>query len=219
MKVLLLYGVNCTKKVWRTLIPYLDQYDTEYVEYPHEVTQKSQSVGDITQWVYETYGEQEYDIMIGHSMGGIIALQLAAEYKMRVKQIVYLDTNLRPAKEFYRNLMTPENMEQFGTEVMEMFQEERKYYTKELFDALQNEFDYTEYVRKIEQDIYAVYGDRNQPDYSKRVEDLNLPESVVQKLQIQFVPNACHMIMLENPEYFSGILTDVIEKKQIERQH
>lgn len=137
MRLLMLYGVNCNKTVWDSMKPFLQQHDIDYVEYPHEI--------------------------IGHSLGGIIALQLATEYKMRPKKIVYLDTNLKPAKAFYRNLMTSEHMEQFGESVIHMFQEEREFYTAELFDSLQKEFDYSGYVNQLGQKVYAVYGDRNQP--------------------------------------------------------
>lgn len=66
-------------------------------------------------------------------------------------------------------------MEQFGEKLMAIFQEERNYYTKELFDALQKEFDYSKEVMELNQKVYAIYGDRNQPEYSNRVEELMLP--------------------------------------------
>ena len=52
------------------------------MEYPHDVTQNAKKVDDITEWVYNNYGHHCYDAIIGHSLGGIIALQLIAEYKM-----------------------------------------------------------------------------------------------------------------------------------------
>lgn len=94
---------------------------------------------------------------------------------MKFEHIIYLDTNLLPAGGFYRNLMTEEHMEQFGEKLMAIFQEERNYYTKELFDALQKEFDYSKEVMELNQKVYAIYGDRNQPEYSNRVEELMLP--------------------------------------------
>lgn len=141
MRLLLLYGVNCRRSIWDDLKPYLKGYEVDYVEYPHEVTQRAKDVEDVSKWVYETYHKNSYDAVIGHSLGGIIALQLASKYKMKFSKIIYLDTNLKPAEEFYRNIMTPEHMNEFGKDTMEMFNEERKFYTSSLFEAIQKEFD------------------------------------------------------------------------------
>lgn len=173
-RLLLLYGVNCTDKVWDSLRPYLKKYEVDYVQYPHEITQKAKNVEDISRWVYENYHGQSYDAVIGHSLGGIIALQLASKYKMKFNKIIYLDTNLKPANEFYRNLMTDEHMNKFGKDILEMFKEERKFYTSSLFEVIQKEFDYTKYLKNITKKVYAIYGDRNKPDYKEKVTDLNL---------------------------------------------
>ena len=84
MRLLMLYGVNCTKHIWDYLNPYLRNFEIDYVEYPHEVTLNAKKVDDITEWVYKYYGHHCCDAIIGHSLGGIIALQLIAEYKMKV---------------------------------------------------------------------------------------------------------------------------------------
>ncbi|WP_313129876.1 alpha/beta fold hydrolase [Anaerocolumna sp.] len=84
----------------------------EKAEYPHEITLRAKEAADISEWVYENYQHQYYEAVIGHSLGGIIALQLAVKYKMKFGKLIYLDTNLKPANEFYRNLMTPEHMDE-----------------------------------------------------------------------------------------------------------
>lgn len=83
---------------------------------------------------------------------------------MKFGKLIYLDTNLKPANEFYRNLMTPEHMDEFGESIITMLQEERKFYTPELFKSIQNEYDYTNYLQEITQKVYAIYGDRNQAE-------------------------------------------------------
>lgn len=213
MRLLLLYGVNCTKKIWNRFEPYLEKHEVTYVEYPHEMTQKAKTVEEISKWVYDTYQGKTYDVVIGHSLGGIIALQLVSKYKMKFQKIIYLDTNLKPANEFYRNLMTPEHMEQYGEEILPMFQEERKFYTPELFEQIQGEFDYTEELKEISQKVYAIYGDRNLPDYKEKVADLNLSEEALAKLELRFVSDACHMMMIENPKELNLILESILEEK------
>lgn len=201
MRLLILYGVNCTRKIWDSFRPFLIDHEVDYVEYPHEVTLKAEKVEELTKWVYENYHCNSYQAVIGHSLGGIIALQLAAKYKMKFENIIYLDTNLKPAKEFYRNLMTPEHMNQFGDEIVQMFNTERAYYTCELLESIQNdEFDYTDVLKEIPQKVYGIYGDRGIPEYRNRIYDLNLSDETLKKLELKFITNACHMIMLENPK-------------------
>jgi esterase/lipase len=182
----------------------------DYVEYPHELTRKAISVEHITKWVYEEYKEKVYDAVIAHSLGGIIALQLISKYHMNFKKIIYLDTNLKPAEQYYRNLMTPEHMKMYGNEIMAMFQKEKAFYTQELFHQIQETYDYTDLLQNINQTIYAIYGDRNQADYDRKIEDLNLPAEAIKKLDIRFIHDACHMIMVENPKALAAEITEIL---------
>ena len=99
--------------------------------------------------------------------------------------------------------------------ILEMFQDERKYYTPELFKEIQEDFDYTHYLELLDQKVYAIYGDRNQIEYERKIEDLNLPISVLEKLEIRFVHNACHMIMLENPEGLYAVLKSIFDELSV----
>lgn len=210
MKLLILYGVNCTKDIWDYINPYLSNFEIDYVEYPHEVTLNAKKVDDITEWVYKNYSHHCYDAIIGHSLGGIIALQLIAKYKMKVDKIIYLDTNLKPANEFYRNLMTQKNMGKYGKTILQMFSEEKKFYTAELLKSIQVDFDYTNLVNEISQDIYAIYGDRGISEYPAKIQDLNLSEQVLSNLNLIFIQDSCHMIMVENPKQLSEIIKSIL---------
>lgn len=210
MRLMMLYGVNCTKHIWDYIDPYLRNFEIDYVEYPHDITLNAKRIDDITEWVYKNYGHYCYDAMIGHSLGGIIALQLIAEYKMKVHKIIYLDTNLKPANEFYRNLMTQRNMEKHGEHILQMLKEERKFYTTELLDSIQIDFDYTSLVNEISQDIYAIYGDRGMPEYPAKIQDLNLSAQALKHLNLVFIQDACHMIMVENPKQLSETIKGIL---------
>lgn len=214
MRLLMLYGVNCTVEIWENMKPYLADYEIDYVEYPHEVTKRARSVNDITRWVYENYSDNSYNAVIGHSLGGVIALQLVSDYKMKFEKIIYLDTNLKPAEVFYRNLMLPEHMEKYGDEILKMFETERPFYRKELFEAIQGDFDYTECLQNIPRKVYAIYGNRGVQDYPDRIRDLNLPDDTLNRLEFRFIPNSCHMMMIENPQGLSAVLKDIILTNQ-----
>lgn len=210
MRLMMLYGVNCTKHIWDYINPYLKNFEIDYVEYPHEVTRNAKKVDDITEWVYKNYGHHCYDAMIGHSLGGIIALQLIAEYKMKAGKLIYIETNLKPANEFYRNLMKQKNMEKYGKSILQMLSEEREFYTADLLKSIQDDFDYTDLVNHISQDIYAVYGDRGLPEYPAKIQDLNLPAQILDNLNFVFIHDSCHMIMVENPEQLSETIKRIL---------
>ena len=85
-------------------------------------------------------------------------MQLITKYKMKVDKLIYLDTNLKPANKFYRNLMTQKNMEKYGVSILQILNKERRFYTDELLESIQVDFDYTNLVNEIPQNIYAIYG-------------------------------------------------------------
>mgnify|MGYP000303711986 FL=1 len=213
MRLMMLYGVNCTKDVWNHIVPYFKNFEIDYVEYPHEITSTAKKVDDITEWFYKNYNQHHYDAIIGHSLGGIIAMQLITKYKMKVDKLIYLDTNLKPANKFYRNLMTQKNMEKYGVSILQILNKERRFYTDELLESIQVDFDYTNLVNEIPQNIYAIYGDRGMPEYPNKIQDLNLSPQTLSNLNLVFIHNSCHMIMVENPKQLSEVIKKILEAK------
>ena len=213
MRLMMLYGVNCTKDVWNHIVPYFKNFEIDYVEYPHEITSTAKKVDDITEWVYKNYNQHHYDAIIGHSLGGIIAMQLITKYKMKVDKLIYLDTNLKPANKLYRNLMTQKNMEKYGVSILQILNKERRFYTDELLESIQVDFDYTNLVNEIPQNIYAIYGDRGMPEYPNKIQDLNLSPQTLSNLNLVFIHNSCHMIMVENPKQLSEVIKKILEAK------
>ena len=76
-KALLLYGLNCTEAIWQPLLNNMQELKTDILTYPHEVTASAFEVMDLTKWVWPKVKDKHYDVIIAHSMGGVIALQLA----------------------------------------------------------------------------------------------------------------------------------------------
>lgn len=210
-KGLFLYGINCTTAIWREVKGELLGIDATFAEYPHEITQNAYHVSDITKWVYETYENEKFDFIVGHSMGGIIALELVARYKVKCDKIIFIESNLRPAKEFYRNLMLPDNMVKYGSEIKSMFKNEAPYYREELKSSLQQKFDFTSYIHEITCKIFGIYGDRGVEHYSKRIDDLCLDKDIEEKIDFKFIRNSCHMPMIENSQELTDILIKCVK--------
>jgi len=211
MKYAFLYGANCTKAIWDDLLPEMGDPDPLIIEYPHEVTKQAQSVSDITLWVHDTYGnELNCDCLIGHSMGGIIALELVTKFGVSCEKVALIESNLKPAEKFYRNLMTPENMKIHGGKIIPMIKSEATYYSDDLKHSLQDDFDFTDLVRKSTVEIHGIYGDRGEENYKNRISDLNLGKDIENNINFHFIKNACHMPMVENPTDLAGILKAII---------
>ncbi|MBP6927915.1 MAG: alpha/beta hydrolase [Caldisericia bacterium] len=215
MKGLFLHGINCTSRIWSRVREHLAGIDAYYVEYPHTVTAVASCVSDITKWVFGEFGSSHYDFVVGHSMGGIIALELAARFNLAFRQIILVDCSLRPANRFYRNLMTEGHMEEYGNKVIQMMQEESPYYQDELKQSLKEGFDYTQYLKVLNQNVYAIYGDRGQKNYPGRIDDLCLDEETLGRIKLLFVENACHLPMIENPSALASMISDIVHGRLV----
>lgn len=212
MKGLVLYGAMCTLDVWDALESNLSEHNVIFVEYPHDIIEKANNVSDITQWVYETYKEESFDFVVGHSMGGTIGLELAADFNLSCDKMIFIETNLKPAKAFYRNLMLATNMQRYGEKVTSMIKGESMYYGDSLKKSVREDFDYTDYIRRINSKIYGIYGDRGQRDYSNRIRDLCLDHEIASKIDFRFVEDSCHMPMIENPKALADIINSILKE-------
>lgn len=145
-------------------------------------------------------------------MGGIIALEMVTELDYKCDKVIFIESNLKPAEEFYRNLMMENNMKIHGEEVINMIKGEAEFYNEKLKESLQNVFDYSDYVRKYTGELFGVYGDRGVREYTNRISDLCLDKDVSDKIKFSFVKDSCHMPMIENAEELSNIIKNILFK-------
>ncbi|MCE5193233.1 MAG: alpha/beta hydrolase [Candidatus Cryosericum sp.] len=188
--------------------------DIEYVEYPEEVTRTCASVSDLTAWVGEQYLSrgQAYDFVLGHSMGGLIALQLSALDGAYFTKTIFVESFLKPSEPFYHNLMMEANMAAMGDKVLAMFSEEDAKYTPELKASLKEDFDYTGSLDHIANEVFGIYGDRGNRDRSLLLRNLDLDDPQLGKLDISFIPDSCHLPMLENPHELAQRVLAILQQ-------
>ena len=214
MKGLLLYGLKCRPWIWDQMRRDLADCDIEYVEYPEEVTRTCVSVSDLTAWVKVQYlsGGQAYDFVLGHSMGGLIALQLSALDGTRFRKTIFVESFLKPSGPFYHNLMMDANMAAMGDRVLAMFREEDAKYTPALKASLKEDFDYTGFLDHITGRVFGIYGDRGNRDRSLLLRSLDLDDKQLGKLDISFIRDACHLPMLENPHELAQRILAILQQ-------
>lgn len=212
MKAMFLYGLNSNASIYNEVLNQLKHIDAHIVTYPKELTKEATAPFDLAQWVNRMYQEESFDVVIGHSMGGIIALQLHCVLHMQFKKIILLETNLKPANPFYRNLCTPEHMKVYGDSVIETIKKEAVYVHKALAQSVQENFDYSSYVKQAECKIYGIYGDRNQPDYKDKFTDLCLDHDIIENINFSFIKNSCHMPMIENPQALAHRIQEICKE-------
>ena len=215
MKGLFLYGLKCQPWIWDGMKSDLEDYDIEYVEYPREVTRACTSVNKLSAWVDERYvsNSQPYDFVLGHSMGGLIALQMSALDGARFKKTIFVESFLKPSEPFYRNLMMEANMAAMCDRVLAMFSEEDAMYTPELKSSLKEDFDYAGSLDHIANQVFGIYGDHGNRDRSLLLRNLNLDSQQLGKLDISFIRDSCHLPMLENPHELAQRVVSILQQK------
>ena len=51
------------------------------------------------------------------------------------------------------------------------------------------------------------------PEYPNKIQDLNLSPQTLSNLNLVFIRNSCHMIMVENPKQLSEVIKKILEAK------
>lgn len=209
MRGLLLNSINCTHEMWKEIDSYLHDCELVKLEYPKEVTMVAKHIHDISQGIAPLVANDVFDFVIGHGIGGIVALQLIKEKQLQAHKVILTETNLVLAGQYYRNLFyrEPKNVDWFFT----MMQQEEPYYRDDFVHELQGVFDYQDLVREISQPIYGIYGDRGQDHYVNRIEDLHMAADVNSMIHFRFIPECGYLPMLENPAAYYACIHHILQ--------
>ena len=129
MRILMLQGLYCTSKLWKQAASCLKEHDLLFMEYPHEVTSQAVQVMDLASWIASQL-PRDIDVIIGHSMGGILALQLVHDVGVPVKCVICIES-------FYRNLVMKQSMTTLGAKLQKEMAKEAVWYQDTLAKQLQ----------------------------------------------------------------------------------
>lgn len=212
MKGLFLCGYGCKSWIWENVYKKLNNCDEiTLVDWPVDLTKDFNDISDFSAWVKNNYcKENEYDFIVSHSMGGLIALQLLAEEKINFKYTFLVESYLTSPGKFFQNILMDSTRSDIKEKVIHMLNTESKFYSKDLGNKLKN-LDLTYLVSKIKSNIHLIYGDRGINCNKKVLKELGLSEEICSLLNIHIVPNSCHFPMIENCEEIANILNDVLK--------
>jgi pimeloyl-ACP methyl ester carboxylesterase len=205
-------GYACTPWIWHRLTPYLTPpFTLQFVSWPTALLPQFHTVSDFVDWLLKAeINHHHYDFILGHSMGGIIAIQIAAVMP-KIKQVILLDSFVTPPSRFFQNLFAPSLSKELQNQIINMLNLEREYYSCRLTDNLRT-INLSHLVPQLNCQITALYGDRGYADREQLTSQLQWSSELLTKIALHFVANANHFPMLENPQATAEILLNILKK-------
>jgi pimeloyl-ACP methyl ester carboxylesterase len=212
MKGLFLSGYGCKPWIWENAEREFNdgEGDIKFIEWPTNSIRNFNNLSDFSTWVKDNYlaENESYDFIVGHSMGGLVALQLSTMEKVNVKHIVLVESYITSPGKFFQNILMENINEITKKKVMNMLKQESKYYSPDLGNQLKN-LDLTCQFNKTNSNIHFIYGDRGINNREIVLSELGLNSSVQKHLDIQIISNSCHFPMIENSEDLLNALKNV----------
>lgn len=181
--------------------------DPVCVDWPRPLTAQADTLQDFAVWLRSAVPLDDFDGIIGHSMGGLVALLLAASGQTPRAKTVLVESFLVSPSPFFQNLFV--NMETPPAQaVLEMLECEKPHYSPALRFALRD-VDMTAQVRSLASPIHVVYGDRGCGQPQQVYNELHLPVDLASQVTVHIIPNTAHFPMVENPQATVERLTTI----------
>jgi len=166
---------------------------------------------DFASWLVTTHGQElgSADVVVGHSMGGLLGLMLCAQGAIPKAKIVLVDAHLAPIAPFFRTTFAPTTDEAIRSRATMMLHEEIPHYNMALREQLKAG-DFLELAGKAAAGFGAIYGLPDSQDTEGAAEKMNWPDWLKSKVILRFVPGCAHFPMLEDPKGFLAILEEIL---------
>lgn len=209
--ILVLSGYGCKSWIWDKIDSKLNtQCSFDLIDWPDEKLSDFHNLDCFVEWLNSKIvsSNKSYDCIIGHSMGGLVAIHYADKYRDKVKNVVLVESFLKSPGPFFQNLIQ-DNESTLVNQVTDMLKEEGSKYSKKLPDQL-HELDLTDIVMNLDCSISTIYGDRGSDSLSKVKSELGWDNSLLNRVKVHSVENCCHFPMLENSEKLADLLVDLL---------
>jgi pimeloyl-ACP methyl ester carboxylesterase len=209
-RLLFLPGYACTDEIWKDISIYFDDdFDSISINWPGELTPHFDTVRQFSDWFRTQYQFNQDDILVGHSLGGLVALDLITRISNATSPTILVESFLTPPSPFFQNLLMPGVDPALTAWVTAMLQTQKQNYSCGLSIQLR-EVNLTNDVLDTSAPIYSIYGDRGNKDHDQVYAELNWSDTIRSRVDIKIVSNACHFPMLENPDKTIQILRSIL---------
>lgn len=209
-RLIFLPGYACTADIWRLCLDDLaGRYDASALFWPTELTPDFHDISDFSDWLRARIVLTPGDILIGHSLGGLVALDVAGSSGTDALRVILVESFLRPPSVFFRNLLMPTAPPALVSEVNDMLEREKPRYSATLRERLAS-LDIVPHVERTSVRIDAVYGDRG-CGAAETVDSLGWPEPLRESVDVHIIADACHFPMLEQPVEMAHLFRDIID--------
>jgi len=199
LKGLFIPGYACTSEIWRPIREELASgCKITWVDWPPQKAQSFHDVDDFAFWLCRSVDIEQYDFIVGHSMGGLAALRLVEIARDVNPTTILIETFLSPPAPFFQNLVLNEDASPQVQAISEMLSREKVYYSQALGENL-GKIDLRRSVARWKRKLYAFYGDRGCGEPERVRHELQWPEDVSAWIDLIVIPDACHFPMVENP--------------------
>jgi pimeloyl-ACP methyl ester carboxylesterase len=210
MKGLVLPGYACTSQIWAAIRKQFDAlYEVDWIDWPRELTPEFHSVTAFADWLYPSIRKGRYDFVIGHSLGGLVVLELAMREKALIQHGILIESFLLPPGPFFQNLLMQSIPVENAQPILAMLAREKGCYSRQLQESL-TKIDFGLKVVDLPAEFHFIYGDRGCGDPGRVVRELAWPEQLQQLGRIVVIQDACHFPMLENPEMTLQMLQNIL---------
>lgn len=206
-----LCGYACTPWIWHRLTPYITPpFTLQFVSWPTALLPQFHTVSDFVDWLLQAeIKNHHYDFILGHSMGGIVAIQIAAAVP-KIGQVILLDSFVTPSSRFFQNFLAPPISKALQNQIINMLNLERPYYSTKLADNLRTT-NLSPLFSQLNCQVTALYGDRGYADRTQLTSQLQWSSELLTKIAVHFIANANHFPMLENPQTTAEILLKILK--------
>lgn len=207
-RIILIHGFGCDSRFWKPQRPALEDYDLCMPDLPYHggpTDGVDKSLQGMADWVVRTCMNTPA-VLVGHSLGGMISLQIVRDHPNLVQGIILMDSF--PSLELNNRFLPGLYNHPMDYNVLEWIESHRKeiisQMSQETYDEIWpsvNNFDARPWLQKIKCPVLGIYGGRGlytDETAEKLRYDLNL-NKIKGKSAVTVVPDAGHFVNLEFP--------------------
>ncbi|QTL97833.1 hypothetical protein GM661_07445 [Iocasia frigidifontis] len=141
-------------------------------------------------------------------MGGLVALNVARK-RSEIKNIILLESYLNTPSPFFRNIVMDNTSDEIKGKILNMLNNEKNNYSEVLKNKLRD-LNMISSLKDINCKVNLIYGNRGINNKNKIISELDLPDDLISRQNINIISDSCHFPMVENPEETKIILKKLI---------